>query len=168
MSNILDTRRLVGALGLALLAALPAAQAAETANVTVRVTIVAAPPCEINNNNDIEVNFGNDVLTTRVDGSAYKKMPVTYSINCSGGPSNSVKMRIEGTGAGFDNSVLSTNQADFGIALLNNGSRYPINSWVNFSAPSPPRLEAVPAKRAGVTLKGGPFSAGATMKVEYQ
>ncbi|CAI0906074.1 fimbrial protein [Serratia proteamaculans] len=168
MSNIFDTRCLVGALGLVVLVGLPVAQAAETANVTVRVTIVAAPPCVINNNNNIEVNFGNDVLTTRVDGSAYKKMPVTYSINCSGGPSNSVKMLIEGSGAGFDNAMLRTNQTDFGIALLNNGSRYPINSWTNFNASSPPRLEAVPAKRAGVMLKGGPFSAGATMKVEYQ
>lgn len=168
MSNIPDMRRLVTVVGLALLGGWPAVQAAETANVTVRVTIVAAPPCVVNNNNTIEVNFGNDVLTTRVDGNAYKKMPVTYSINCSGGSSNAVKMRIDGTGAGFDSTVLSTNQTDFGIALLNNGSRYPINSWVNFSAPSPPNLEAVPAKRAGVTLKGGPFSAGATMKVEYQ
>lgn len=168
MSNIPDTPRLIIALGAVLLAGLPAVQAAETANVTVRVTIMAAPPCVINNNNIIEVNFGNDVQTTRVDGNSYKKMPVIYSINCSGGSSNAVKMRIDGNGAGFDNEVLGTNQTDFGIALLNNGSRYPIKSWLNFSAPSPPRLEAVPAKRAGVTLKGGLFSAGATMKVEYQ
>ncbi|CAI1839559.1 MULTISPECIES: fimbrial protein [Serratia] len=168
MNSIFDTRYLVSALSLALLVVFPVAQAAETANVTVKVTIVAAPPCVINNNNLIEVNFGNDVLTTRVDGSAYKKMPVTYSINCSGGPSNAVKMLIEGTGAGFDNAMLRTNQTDFGIALLNNDRRYPINSWLNFNASSPPQLEAVPAKRTGATLKGGPFSAGATMKVEYQ
>ncbi|EPB6045034.1 fimbrial protein, partial [Serratia marcescens] len=41
-------------------------QAATTIKVT--VTIVAQPPCVINNNNLIEVNFGNDVMTTRIDG----------------------------------------------------------------------------------------------------
>lgn len=167
MSNMFETRHLFSVLAVVLLAGLPTVQAANTANVTVRVTIVAAPPCVINNNNLIEVNFGNDVLTTRVDGS-YKKMPVTYAVNCSGGSSNAVKMLIEGTGAGFDSAVLRTNQTDFGIALLNNGSRFPINGWANFSTSSPPKLEAVPVKRAGAILKGGAFSAGATMKVEYQ
>ncbi len=146
--------------------ALPAMAKTATATVTVKVTVVA-PPCEINNNNLIEVNFGNDVMTTRVDGD-YKKMPVTYSVQCKGGASNAVRMSIAGNGAAFDAGVLKTGKTDFGIALLNNGGRMPINTWLDFTYPNLPKLEAVPVKRAGASLTGGPFSAGATMKVEYR
>ncbi|CAI0697242.1 putative minor fimbrial subunit StfE [Serratia quinivorans] len=153
------------ALGLLILS-LGAAQAVEQATVTVKVTIIA-PPCEINGNNLIEVNFGNDVMTTRVDGN-YKKMPLPYSVECKDAPSTAMKMRIDGTGASFDSQALRTNQTDFGIAFLNGGTRLPINSWLKFTYPNLPSLEAVPVKRSGAKLAGGAFSAGATMKVEYQ
>ncbi|WP_455872361.1 fimbrial protein [Serratia proteamaculans] len=153
--------------GLAALVLLYGPQVQAVATIKVTVTIVAAPPCVINDNNLIEVNFGDDVLTIRVDGKAYKKKPVTYSVNC-GGPSSAVKMLIEGSGADFDSEVLQTDQTDFGIALLNNDRGYPINTWINFDTSDPPKLEAVPAKRVGARLQGGAFSAGATMKVEYQ
>lgn len=142
------------------------AQAAST-TVSVAVTIVAPPPCVINKNNLIEVNFGNDVMTTRIDGS-YKKQPVVYSAGCINALNNAMKMQIQGTGASFDSDVLKTNRDDLGVALLRNGNRQPINAWVNFTYPVLPTFEAVPVKRAGATLSGGAFSAGATMMVEYQ
>ncbi|WP_080353587.1 fimbrial protein [Serratia marcescens] len=137
-----------------------------TATVTVKITLTA-PPCDINNNNLIEVNFGNDVMTTRVDGE-YKKMPINYTLQCQGGASNAVRMRIDGQGAAFDGGVLKTNKSDFGIELLNSGKRLPINGWLNFTYPNQPTLEAVPVKRSGARLSGGAFSASATMKVEYR
>ncbi|EMH4216657.1 fimbrial protein [Serratia marcescens] len=140
-------------------------QAVTTIKVT--VTIVAPPPCVINNNNLIEVNFGNDVMTTRIDGS-YKKQPVVYSVECKNAPNNAMKLQIQGVSAGFDSEVLKTNKDGLGVALLRNGNRQPINTWVNFTYPNLPTLEAVPVKQAGATLSGGEFSAGATMKVEYQ
>lgn len=144
----------------------PLAQAASTV-IKVTVTIVAPPPCVINNNNLIEVNFGSDVMTTRIDGS-YKKQPIVYSVECKNAPNNAMKMQIQGIGAGFDGDVLKTNKDDLGVALLRNGNRQPINHWVNFTYPNLPTLEAVPVRQAGATLSGGAFSAGATMKVEYQ
>ncbi|MGQ8775442.1 fimbrial protein [Serratia sp. NA_112.1] len=135
--------------------------------LTVTVTIVAPPPCVINGNNVIEVNFGNDVMTTRVDGS-YKKMPVAYRVECTNAPTNAMKMQVSGNGAGFDSGVLQTNRADLGVAFVRNGNRVPLNSWLNFTYPNTPTLEAVLVKQAGATLSGGAFSAGATMKVEYQ
>lgn len=137
-----------------------------TTKVTVKVRVVAMP-CEINNNNLIEVNFGNDVMTTRVDGE-YKKMPINYTLQCQGGASNAVRMLIDGQGAAFDGGVLKTNKSDFGIELLNSGKRLPINGWLNFTYPNQPTLEAVPVKRSGARLSGGAFSASATMKVEYR
>lgn len=143
----------------------PAIAQAATATVLVKVTLVARP-CEINNNL-IEVDFGNDVMTTRVDGD-YKKKPIVYSVQCKDGASNALRMLIDGDGASFDGEVLGTAKTDFGIALLNNGSRMPINTWLDFNYSDLPKLEAVPVKRTGASLTGGPFSAGATMKVEYR
>lgn len=174
-AGAMDTGMLCGqrsalyAIGLALAcwgAGSPALAKTATATVTVKVTVVA-PPCEINHNNLIEVDFGNDVMTTRVDGE-YKKKPIVYSVQCQGGGSNAVRMLIEGNGAAFDGDVLGTAKTDFGIALLNSGNRMPINTWLDFTYPDLPQLEAVPVKRIGASLTGGPFSAGATMKVEYR
>lgn len=144
----------------------PAMAKTATATVTVKITLTA-PPCEVNNNNLIEVDFGNDVMTTRVDGE-YKKRPIVYSVQCQGNVSGAARIRIDGNGATFDAGVLKTNKTDFGIALLNDGKRLPINSWLNFNYPTLPKLEAVPVKRSGAKLSGGAFSAGATMKVEYR
>ncbi|QXN64809.1 fimbrial protein [Serratia fonticola] len=144
----------------------PVMAAGSTSTLDVKVVLIA-PPCEINNNQLIEVNFGNDVLTTRVDGH-YKKMPVPYTVLCPDNASNAAMMQIEGNGAVFESEVLLTNITDFGIEIQTQGHRLPINNWVNFSYPNWPPLEAVPVKRPGATLAGGAFSAGATMKVEYQ
>jgi len=144
----------------------PLAQAASS-TIKVSVTILAPPACVINNNNLIEVNFGNDVMTNRIDGS-YRKQSVVYSVECKNASDNAMKMQIQGTGAGFDSKVLKTNMDDLGVALLYNGNRQPINSWVKFTYPNMPTFEVVPVKQAGATLSGGAFSAGATMKVEYQ
>lgn len=134
--------------------------------VTVKVTVVAPPPCVINGDQPIEVNF-DEVVTTRVDGSRYIR-EVPYNVICTGATSNDMVMQITGTGASFDPDVLGTNQDNLGIALLNNGKAQPLNSDIKFPYPNFPVLKAVPVKRTASTLKAGAFSAGATMKVDYQ
>lgn len=151
----------------ALLAALPLlAWAAPTATVTVKVTVVAPPPCVINDDRPIDVEFG-DVMTTRVDGDNYK-MQVNYTLSCPGAPSNAMKLQVKGTGAAFDATVLQTNKAELGIELRQGDSKLAVNDWLNFTYPNKPELWAVPVKQRGATLSGGEFSAGATMEVAYQ
>ncbi|MFV8904626.1 fimbrial protein [Serratia fonticola] len=146
-------------------------QQAQAANTTVKVTvtIAAPPPCEINGNNLIEVKFGNDVMTTRINGS-YKKQLVPYTIECKNAqPNEQLKIQIVGNqGAGFNSHVLQTEKDGLGIALLRNDNPQPLNTWVSFTYPNKPKFEVVPVKLSGAILKGGRFSAGATMKVEYQ
>ena len=79
-----------------------------------------------------------------------------------------MSIRIDGTGAAFDRNVLGTNISNFGIAILNGGTRLPINTSKEFTYPDWPKLYAVPVKRSGATLSGGVFSAVATIRVEYQ
>lgn len=140
------------------------ASSSSTINVTV---ILTAPPCTVNNNSIVVVDFGSDVQTTLVDGS-YKVMPVPYTLQCPAGAPRTMSIRIDGTGAGFDRNVLVTNISNFGIAILNGGTRLPINSSKEFTYPNWPKLYAVPVKRTGATLGGGVFSAVATIRVEYQ
>lgn len=149
----------------ALLVAMPlSVQAATT--VTVKVTVVAPPPCVINGNRTIEVDFG-EVMTTRVDGKNYRTA-VNYSLSCSGQSKNAMKLQVQGTGAAFDSTVLKTNKTGLGIQLQQGGSKLAVNSWLNFTYPNTPELWAVPVKQSGVSLSGGEFTAGATLKVAYQ
>ncbi|HGM5966642.1 TPA: fimbrial protein [Serratia marcescens] len=136
-------------------------------NITVSVTVLAPLPCVFDGNKPIEVNFGDEVLTTRIDGSNYR-MPVVYLLTCSGQGKNAMKLQIAGSGASFNSQLLQTNVNGLGIALLRNGTRIPLNSWQNFTYPSLPTLEAVPVRQAGVELPAGEFNASATLRADYQ
>lgn len=140
--------------------------AGRTATVTVKVTVVEVPPCTINGNRVIEVDFG-DVIVPQIDGNRYLK-PINYSLECTGQLTNVMKLAIQGNPTTFDNSALKTDVEDFGIAMRVNGQPLAINNWINFVYPNKPVLQAVPVKRTGVDLPGGEFSAGATLMVQYQ
>ncbi|CAI1617611.1 fimbrial protein [Serratia fonticola] len=159
--------RKVSCLLCGVLATLPLmAGAADTATITVKVTVLAPPPCTVNNNSVIEVPFGN-VMTTHVDGTSYR-VPVNYTLSCSKGASNAMKLQVQGNGASFDSTLLQTSKDGLGIELQQGNTKRAINSWLTFTYPYKPDLWAVPVKQPGVKLSGGQFRAGATMKVDYQ
>ena len=137
-------------------------------NVTVKGNILAGPPCVINNNQDIEVNFGSDLYTTKVDGSNYRRA-IVYTLNCNSASSQNLKLSIQGTDAGYDNA-LATDKNDLGIKFYINSAPYNINTWYNFTynAASLPMIEAVPVRRSGSSLTGGDFSVNATLVIELQ
>lgn len=139
---------------------------ASTATVTVKVTVISEP-CVINNSNPIVVNFGDDLLTTEVNGSNYIQ-PVNYTLSCPDATSDDLKMTISGTGAGFDDNVLQGSQPSLGIKILSDGNIMPVNHALNFNRNTPPVLKAVPVKDPAGKLTGGSFTASATMSVEYQ
>lgn len=130
-------------------------------------TLINPPPCVINNSGTIVVNFGDDVLTSRVDGTLYMQ-PVIYTLKCSGAVDNALKMMIKGNEASFNSSILSTSNLSLGIKLLRDDQILPINRSFNFSYPMIPVLSAVPVKQTGSALSAGQFSGTATMVVEYQ
>ncbi len=131
-------------------------------------TLIEPPPCVINGDQPIEINFGDDVMTNKVDGLAYKKMPVSYSLTCDGPVTNALRMQIEGTAAAFSTQQLRTDKTNLGIALLSNDAPLGVNKWFNFTYPTAPKLQAVPAKNPAGALTGGGFNATATMKIDYR
>ena len=140
---------------------------AET-SLTIRAVIIAPPPCVINSGSTLNVPFGNDLHTTRIDGVNYRR-DVPYTVRCDPPVySNDMTLELKGTGASFDGTVLSTRKADLGVKLFANGADWPLNTAVRFTHPNFPVVQAVPVKRAGVNLTGGAFDASATLVIEYQ
>ncbi|WP_342214470.1 fimbrial protein [Erwinia persicina] len=130
-------------------------------------TMIEPPPCVINGGTPISVDFGNAVMTTRVDGVNYIK-EVTYGLSCTEATSKTLRLQIKGSAASFDSTRLATDKGDLAIALTANGKALPVNQWLNYTDPSKPVLKAVPVKKTGATLAGGAFKATATMMIDYQ
>ncbi|WP_318373706.1 fimbrial protein [Enterobacter sp.] len=137
------------------------------ADITFHGTLLEAPPCEVNGNELIVVDFGNDVMTTRIDGTNYRQM-VRFTVDCSAATSLLQKVRISGTPAAFDNNLLAGDRSGFGFAFYHGAALMPLDSAVSFTAPTVPTLYVVPVKQDGVTLTGGAFRTLASLVVEYQ
>jgi type 1 fimbria pilin len=137
-----------------------------SSTVTVHVKVETSP-CVINNGEMINVNFGDNLLTTLIDGNEYKKA-ITYSLDCAQRTNNALKLKISGTASTFNNSALQTNKENIGIKLFSNGQTLPVNQWINFDGNVAPQLSAAPIKLTENPLKGGAFAASATMMIDYQ
>jgi type 1 fimbria pilin len=135
--------------------------------VNIRGTVIIPPPCTINNNQTIRVDFGDEVMTTRIDGVNYKQA-ITYSLSCDIQKSNNLKMSIQGTVASFNSALLRTDKNGLGIALYRGTQPLNANTWFNYTYPSKPELYAVLVKQSGATLTGGEFTAAATLLIDYQ
>lgn len=154
-------RSLPGMLMLAL--SFPGMADESAGDINFRGTLRETPSCTINNNQAIEVTFGN-VMTNRVNGSNYEQT-LYYTMSCKNYTSNSMKIQISGSGTG---SVLLTNVTGLGIRLKKAGTEMWLNTGYDFTYPTLPVLTAVPVNLFGSALPGGNFSATATMRVEYQ
>jgi len=168
-------RRLVILTGMSLLAVGPVFAAdgvagslrGAEAEVTFHGELIEAPPCIVNGGEPIVVDFGNEVMTTRIDGTEYKKR-IAFTLDCSEAISQKQKLRISGgTAAAFDPQAIAGDRAGFGIALYEGNNRYTPGDWLPFTEPAVPELYAVPVKQDGVTLSGGAFSILASLVVAY-
>lgn len=155
-------------LPLAMVFTVPAIADQNTAVITVKVTVNAAP-CEINNNQIIDVDFGNNVITTDVAKGTVEKT-VNYTLDCtSADQTKTLAMRISGSGADFDDKVLKTSIPELGVKLKADGAEYPLNTDLALaSSSSKPALTALLVQQPGARLPTGDFTAGATMTVDYQ
>ena len=131
-------------------------------SVSIRGVVLMPPPCVINAAGTLNVSFGSELLTTRINGVNYEKA-VPYTLTCGQQPTNSMTLELRGTGAGFDAKALGTSKSDLGIRLMVGGEAWPLNTTVNFTHPTLPVVTAVLVKKTGSTLTGGSFAASATL-----
>lgn len=152
------------ALLIALLLASPAAWSSLTVNVT---GVVVEGVCEINNGETVHVDFGSNPQARRLDGENFMKT-IDYSLVCEDLTSNDLEMQFEGTATSFSDDYLATDREGLGIKLYMNGESMPLNTWMPFTWPEVPVLQAAPIKDDASTVETGVFSASATLKIQYQ
>ena len=141
---------------------------AQTATVKVSVTVMQPLPCTINGGRPIEVDFGDEVMTTRINGNFYR-MPIDFSFTCNNPYKNAMRLQVQGGTANFAGAARHQS-GWFGyphLAKARWGSTA-AEFRHNFSYPNPVKLDAVPVKRSGVNLETGEFTASATLRVDYQ
>ncbi|VEA71060.1 Minor fimbrial protein prsF precursor [Serratia rubidaea] len=150
---------------LAVLSGCGAFAADQGTRVSITATVVAPPPCEINDGRTIDVDFG-QVGVKRIDGSRYMQR-LSYSVRCEFlDPARQLKMKIVGTGAAFDANVLHTSVNGLGIKLLADARR--LTSTAR-SISITPRCRSwtpygqIPRRHAD----GRKFTSGATMQIDY-
>nr|WP_255252532.1 fimbrial protein [Enterobacter sp. CC120223-11] len=151
---------------------LPAWSADRSADMTFHGTLIEPPPCVINNDNRVEVDFGDRVGINKVDGSNYRT-PLNYQITCKSANRGTtgkwvLNLSLTGSPASFDNEALVTDKDNLGVRIYRGNVPFSPNSTVAIDLNSPPILEAVPIKNIGSTLTEGAFEAWATLRADYQ
>ncbi|MFQ2254891.1 fimbrial protein [Aeromonas hydrophila] len=130
--------------------------------------LVASPPCIINGNNAISVDFGENILIGRIDGVNYEQ-PINYTMDCSAAVSTAQKLLIAGEPFSSNPVFLATSKPGLGIKIkVDNQPLWPLNTLFSFTDPARPTLKAVLVRDSNVTLTGGAFTATATLVVNYQ
>lgn len=142
----------------------PAARPALTVNV---IGVVVEGVCEINNGETVHVDFGSNLQASQLDGEKFMKA-IDYSLVCEDLSSNDLEMQFEGTVTPFSDDYLATDSEGLGIKLYMNGESMPLNTWMPFTWPEVPVLQAAPIKDETSTVETGVFTASATLKIQYQ
>lgn len=136
--------------------------------LTVNVTgVIVEGVCEINNGETVHVNFGNNLQASQINGQNYMQT-IEYALVCEDLISNDLEMQFEGTATEFSDNYLATDREGLGIKLYMNGQEMPMNTWMPFSWPEIPVLQAAPVKDDNTEIETGVFNASATLKIQYQ
>nr|SAY43906.1 Uncharacterised protein [Serratia marcescens] len=148
--------------------ACPFAWAEKTADMQFRGTLIAPPPCTLNDDGIIDVDFGDRVGINKVDGVNYRQT-IGYRIRCEPGIGKwDMLLSLTGTAATFDEAAVQTNRRSLGIRIYQNAQPFKVGSALPVDPAKPPVLEAVPIGKPGEALTEGAFEAAATLRADYQ
>lgn len=132
-------------------------------------TFVISTPCTINNDEVMDIPFGN-VGVKRVDGISFMKN-IPYSVDCHGAPDNSpLILTVTGSTTGYDPAAVITSADGLGIQIQANGQPLQLNKPMNTTLGALPSLvlTAVPVKDPVKELTEQAFTATATLTAEYE
>ncbi|MEL5470177.1 fimbrial protein [Serratia nevei] len=130
---------------------------------------IARPPCVINANQMINVDFGDNIVTTRVSEDAFgnqNMQPIVYTLKCD--RNVKARMKILGTPSPFDERLLATGKDNLAIAIRTGNTILAVNSTeYEFTYPNYPALIALPVKAPAAALDEGKFDIGATLELSF-
>ena len=69
-------------------------------SVSIRGVVMAPVPCVVNGGSTLDISFGNEVVTNRVDGLNHR-VTVPYTVTCGPQPTNSMTLTLRGVGPGL-------------------------------------------------------------------
>ncbi|TFZ49510.1 hypothetical protein E5C26_15855 [Serratia proteamaculans] len=138
-----------------------------TINVKISGTVVANGSCTFTGTGPIAVEFG-DVFINDIKDSAYKQR-LPYTLVCKGDPGGkAIQMKLTGTAADFDGTLLKTDAKGLGISLQNGGTALALNQWVDVDPAAPPKFDAVLVKQKDADFQNGQaFNGSATLIVGF-
>lgn len=131
--------------------------------------IQAVTPCKINEDQVINVPFGN-VSVSKVVLGDYEK-DINYQLDCgSVTASNTVSLKLTATESpAWDQKAIQSSVTDLGVEILDNGNAIELNKAISIDDPShPPTLTARLVTSEGAKLSAQAFTAGGTLVAEYQ
>ncbi|MEN4700031.1 fimbrial protein [Pantoea agglomerans] len=132
-------------------------------------TLVEPPPCAVNGDQPVYVDFGKNVGVNKVDGVNYIQ-PVNYNLTCGADSSQEGMSLVLSTTdkTSYDEAAINTSITGLGIRLMYDGKPVVFGDAVPVSMEERPLLQAVPVKAPGAKLDSGSFTATATLQVIYQ
>lgn len=132
--------------------------------------IITDSLCDISDSETIEVNFGDEIIASKIDGVNYSKA-IEFDFICKLDTGTPLKLKISGSptldwGQG---KFISTTNKNLGIKIfIGDGQQLMPNEWFNFDYPNTPSISAVLVKNNDATLEGGEFHGYALLKIEVQ
>lgn len=145
-----------------------AVQEGDTTTVTVTGTLVDAPECTVNGNNTVLVDFGDNIVTRRIDGVNYEE-DIDVRLSCNSQVKDDMTLTIRAAaGAGFGTGLVGTDINGLGIRLKAGGQVVSAGAPISFVYPTVPKLSAVLVAEDNTTLVARPFTGTATLVIHYQ
>lgn len=139
----------------------------DTTTVTVTGTLVDAPECIVNGNNAVLVDFGDNVVTRKIDGVNYEEeMKVTLS--CNSYVKEDMTLTIRAADASFGTGLVGTDVEGLGIQLKAAGQNISVGAPISFVYPTVPKLSAVLVAQDNTALTSRPFTGTGTLVIHYQ
>ncbi|MDZ7320054.1 hypothetical protein N4G41_00175 [Kosakonia sacchari] len=151
--------------------ALFAVEEGDVTNVTVNGTIVESPNCILNNNNPVDVDFGDDIIVNKINGYDYKRQTIVYRIVCDTASAVPLKVAVTGADPGFGDGLISTSKDGLGIQLFNGNDKISTGEYVSFSytnGSAVPELSAALITRDSLSVSTGGFTGSGVLLVDYQ
>lgn len=138
------------------------------ADISFHGRLVEYVPCVVNGGEDITVDFGDEVMTTRIEDGAFDgayAMSFLLSNDCPSG--SLIRYQIKGTAVASDNKLLAGDRDGLGFRFWHT-DYLTLNKWFNSTSGGIPIIYVAPARVNDTAIEGGPFRIVATLLAEYQ
>jgi len=148
---------------------------AQANNMSFHGRLIEVAPCEVNNNEDMQIDFG-DIQVKNIDGVNYSNV-IYFYLKCEG--ETNITMTHNGVATSFNKAAVQTNVANFGIQLsgvtygtshftpLDIGVPFKLHEEDGGGAIQSTAFSAVPVKKPGAEVAAGVFNGVSTVQLEY-